>query len=72
MRGEDKRVDLKGCGMEDVQAFEVDQKVGQASGDHQKVGEQKKEGIWLLNLHFFFAKKSGRGAITYVLCSSSV
>jgi hypothetical protein len=31
--------------MEEVQAFEVDQKVGQASGDPKKVGEQKKEGI---------------------------
>jgi hypothetical protein len=28
--------------MEEVQAFEVDQKVGQASGDPKKVGEQKK------------------------------
>jgi hypothetical protein len=58
--------------MEEVQAFGVDQKVGQASGDPKKVGEHKKEGIWLLSLHFFLPKKSGRGPITYILCSSSV
>jgi hypothetical protein len=43
--------------MEEVQAFEVDQKVGQASGDPKKVGEHKKEGIWLLSLHFYLPKK---------------
>jgi hypothetical protein len=51
--------------MEEVQAFEVDQKVGQASGDPKKVGEHKKEGIWLQSLHFLPKK-------AYILCSSSV
>ena len=58
--------------MEEVQTFEVDQKVGQASGDPKKVGEHKKEGIWLLSLHFFLPKKVEGGAITYILCSSSI
>jgi hypothetical protein len=31
--------------MEEVQAFEVDQKVGQVSGDPKKVGEHEKECI---------------------------
>jgi hypothetical protein len=43
--------------MEEVQAFEVDQKVEQASGDPKKVGGNKKEGIWLLSLHFYLPKK---------------
>ena len=50
---------LTWCGMEEVQAFEVDQKVGQASGDPKKVGEHKKEGIWLQSLHFLPKKVEG-------------